>query len=54
VLADPEKRLFLTERFCFRGSVDDWIDIGGHAQKLSVVLKKSIQHLGRESIDELY
>ena len=33
VLADPEKRLFLAERFCFRGSVDDWIDIGGPAQK---------------------
>ena len=23
VLADPEKRLFLAERFCFRGSVED-------------------------------
>jgi hypothetical protein len=54
VLADPEKRLFLTERFCFRGSVDDWIDIAGPAQKLSVVLKKFIKHLGKESIFELY
>ena len=54
VLADPEKRLFLAERFCFRGSVDDWIDIGGPAQKLSVVLKKFIKHLGKESIFELY
>ena len=54
VLADAEKRLFLPERFCFRGSVDDWIDIGGPAQKLSVVLKKFIKHLGKESIFELY
>jgi hypothetical protein len=54
VLADPEKRLFLAERFCFRGSVEDWIDIGGPAQKLSVVLKKFIKHLGKESIFELY
>jgi hypothetical protein len=54
VLADPEKRLFLAERFCFRGSVDDWIDIGGPAQKLSVVLKKFIKHLGKESVFELY
>ncbi len=54
VLADPEERLFLAERFCFRGSVDDWIDIGGRAQKLSVVLKKFIRHLGQESIYELY
>ena len=54
VLADPEKRLFFVERFCFRGAVDDWIDIGGRAQKLSVVLKKFIKHLGNESIYELY
>jgi hypothetical protein len=54
VLADLEKRLFLAERFCFRGSVDGWIDIGGRAQKLSVVLKKFIKHLGKESIFELY
>ena len=54
VLADPEKRLFLAERFCFRGSVDDWIDIGGPAQKLPVLLKKFIKHLGNESIFELY
>ena len=54
VLADPEKRLFVAERFCFRGSVNDWIDIGGPAQKLSVVLKKFIKHLGKESIFELY
>ena len=54
VLADPEKRLFLAERFCFRGSVDDWIDIGGFPQKLPVALKKFIQHLGNESIYELY
>jgi hypothetical protein len=54
VLADPEKRLFWAERFCFRESVDNWIDIGGPAQKLSVVLKKFIKHLGKESIFELY
>ena len=54
VLADPEKRLFLAERFCFRGSVEDWIDIGGPAQKLAVVLKRFIKHLGKESIFELY
>jgi hypothetical protein len=53
VLADPEKRLFLAERFCFRGSVDDWIDIGRPAQKLPVVLKRFIKHLGKESIYEV-
>lgn len=54
VLDDPEKRLFLAERFCFRGSVDDWIDIGDSAQTLPVVLKKFIKHLGKESIFDLY
>ena len=54
VLDDREKRLFLAERFCFRGSVDDWIDIGGPAQRLSVVLKTFIKHLGKESIFDLY
>jgi len=54
VLADPGRRLFLAERFCFRGSVDDWIEIGGPAQKLSVVIEKYIKHLGKESIFELY
>ena len=54
VLVDPEKRLFWTERFCFRGSVDDWISIGGPVQKLPVLLKQFIKHLGNESIFELY
>ena len=42
------------ERFCFRGSVDDWIDIGGPAQKLPVLLKKFVKHLGKESLFEIY
>ena len=54
MLADPVKRLFLAERFCFRGFADDWINIGGSAQKLSVLLKKFMRHLGSESIFELY
>ena len=54
VLAEPEKRLFLAERFYFRGSVDDWIDIGGPAQKLPGLLKKFVKHLGKESLLEIY
>src|SRR6266567_2052901 len=45
LLTDREKRLFRAERFCFRGSVDDWIDIGGSPQKLPAVIKKFIRHL---------
>ena len=54
VLADREERLFLAERFCFRGAVDDWIDIGGSPQELPIVIRKFIKHLGRESLFELF
>lgn len=52
ILDDKEKRLFTTERFCFKGSIDDWIYIGGPSplQKLS---KRFIKHLGKESFFEL-
>lgn len=53
-LSDREKRLFVAERFCFRGSVDDWIDIGGAPQPLPILIKKFIKHLGKESLFELY
>lgn len=53
VVADRETRLFVTERFCFRGSVDDWIYIDGPA-KLADQLGKYVKHLGRESMYELY
>jgi len=29
ILTDEENREFVAERYCFRGSIDDWIDIGG-------------------------
>lgn len=54
VLVDREQRLFLVERFCFRGAVDDWMDIGGPPQKLTALLRKFIKHLGRDSFFELF
>lgn len=53
VLTDREKRLFRPERYCFRGSVDDWIEIG-EPEKLPVVIRKFIPHLGNESMFELF
>lgn len=53
VLADKQERTFVTERFCFRGSVDDWIYIDGPAD-LPGQVKKYIKHLGRESMYELF
>jgi hypothetical protein len=54
VLADREQRLFLAERFCFRGAVDDWIDIGGPPQELVIAIRKFIRHLGSDSLFELF
>ncbi|MGA7877994.1 MAG: hypothetical protein WCA08_20215 [Desulfoferrobacter sp.] len=53
ILEDEEKRLFSVQRYCFRGSVDDWIQIGG-AQHLKAVVEKFIPHLGKESFFELF
>ena len=52
ILEDKEKRLFTTERFCFRGGIDDWIYIGG-TDSLGKQAKKFIKHLGKESFFEL-
>jgi len=53
VLIDETKRLFMTQRYCFRGSIDDWIDIGG-ANTLSTLVKKYVVHLGQDSYFELF
>jgi len=51
-LVDARKRLFSVERWCFRGSTDNWIplDDGG---ALRTVAEKYVPHLGRASFFEL-
>lgn len=44
-LEDREKRLFVAERFCFRGSVDDWIFIEG-PDSLQKLVKTCVPTLG--------
>jgi len=53
ILEDKKQRLFIAERFCFRGSVDDWIYIGG-PDSLEYLLKSYLKHLGQESFYDLY
>jgi hypothetical protein len=53
ILIGKTTREFVTERFCFRGSVDDWIHIGGPGT-LTEQVGKYMQHLGRESMYELF
>jgi hypothetical protein len=52
VLEHREKRILRAERFCFKGSIDDWIMIGLPAT-LNVLAKEFIRHLGKESFFDL-
>ncbi|AFZ58304.1 hypothetical protein H6G54_04035 [Anabaena cylindrica FACHB-243] len=53
VLCDENKRIFQTERFCFLGSIDDWIDIGS-PDTLQKLIEKYVKHLDKESFYELH
>jgi hypothetical protein len=53
VLIDNAKRKFIAERYCFLGSIDDWINIGG-PDRLENLTKKFLKHLGKESFFELF
>ncbi len=53
VLVDNEKREFIAERYCFLGSIDGWINIGG-PDKLENLIKKYLRHLGKESFYGLF
>ena len=52
ILVDEKKRTFVVNRYCFRGSIDDWINIGGpmHLKEASEVF---VMHLGKESFFDL-
>ncbi|MDB6064516.1 MAG: hypothetical protein JWR26_724 [Pedosphaera sp.] len=53
ILMDTAQRLFAAERYCFRGSVEDWISLGPPA-RLPALLKKYVKHLGKDSFYELF
>lgn len=54
ILSDEEKRLFRAERFCFLGSIDDWMPLlGGGPAPLEDLVRKYVPHLGEESFFEL-
>ena len=52
LLEDEQRRLFTAQRYCFMGSIDDWIDIG-HGS-LTTLVKRYVKHLGQESYFELF
>ncbi len=53
VLIDDKKRMFIVERYCYLGSIDDWIKIG-KPDKLLNQIKKYIKHLGQDLYYDLY
>src|SRR6266446_3280798 len=48
---DAQRRLFTAQRYCFRGAIDDWIDIG--YGPLTTLVRRYVKHLGKESYFEL-
>ena len=52
VLDDKEDRLFTAQRYCFMGSIDDWIDID--YGQLAKLVRTYVKHLGNESYFELF
>jgi hypothetical protein len=53
VLTDKANRLFEMQRYCFLGSIDDWITISDE-DELPRLVKAYVKHLGEESFYDLY
>jgi hypothetical protein len=52
VLSDDKQRAFVAQRYCFRGSVDDWIDI--EHGPLATLVRTYVSHLGKASYFDLF
>ncbi len=54
-LVDKKNRTFRVQRWCFRGSIDRWIDLyeSRSEGKLSDLVKRFCPHIGQESFFEL-
>jgi len=55
-LDDKKDRTFRVQRWCFKGSIDDWIDLwvsGGIIGKLPDLVREFCPHLGRDSFYDL-
>lgn len=52
-LCDEEKRSFVASRWCYRGSIDDWIPLCSGPEPLSQLVRKYCRHIGEESFFEL-
>ena len=53
ILDDQDTREYHAERWCYSGSIDDWI-YAGHSGKINSLAKKLIPTLGTDAFYELY
>jgi hypothetical protein len=53
ILNSSEGRIFIPQRWCFRGSIDDWIN-AGDSGKIDFLAEKLIPKLGTDEFFELY
>jgi hypothetical protein len=51
-LVDEERRLFMVERYCFKGAIDDWIYLAG-PDKLETQVARFCKHLDKESLYDM-
>jgi hypothetical protein len=51
-LIDENKRLFATQRYCYRSSIDDWIYIGTSGE-LPLLVRRYVKHIDKESFFDL-
>lgn len=52
VLIDKHARIFQTERYCYRGAIDDWIAIGPSGD-LATLVETYVKHIDQESFFDL-
>ncbi len=53
ILADAERRTFRAERWCYLGSIDDWIDVGP-TRPVDELARQLVPRLGSDRFFEVY
>ena len=54
ILADPDTRRFRAQRWCYKGSIDDWIELYEHHGPLAELTKTVVPALGTDEFFDLY
>ena len=52
ILSDPQTRMYSAERWCYSGSIDDWIGVGNPG-KLEELARQFVPTLGTDAFFEL-